>query len=301
MQNKKVSVVIPTYNRSSDVIECVRSVLKSNYLNIEVIVADNGSKDDTVGLLEKNFQSNANFKLVKCDHNLGAGGGRNLGAKHALGEYILFVDSDNVVDKAMVSKLVKFFEQEKCCMVGPLMLFKKDPKLIWLYSADINMWTSGAHYLGTGENNRGQYEDKIKVGHLPNCFMVKKSDFEKIGGFDEKYLVMYEEADLAEKLKKVTGKNIYLFTKAVTFHNAELPDKNSKDKSMGFRTDERAFLTARNRVYFMKKNASFLQFIVFLAIFNLLYLLYYEVQLLKAGYLTKARAYLKGSLFGLFY
>lgn len=291
-----VSVVIPTLNRREEAVACSRSLTESEYQNIEIIVVDNGSVDDTVSCVSE--LNDPRIKLIRSKVNLGAGGGRNRGAKAATGKYLLFVDSDNVVDSKMISQLVDFLERNSDCgMVGPLMLIKSHPDRVWTYFADIDMYSSRAFYKGYGEKNSKQYADKILTGHIPNCFMVKKTDFETIGGFDEKYLIMYEEADLAEKIKKCLKKRIYIFTKAVTYHNVEFTKTNDY---VSFRSAERAFLTARNRVYFMKRNATFLQFIIFFLIFNPLIFFYYEYHLLKKGEFTKARSYAIGLYKGFF-
>lgn len=298
-KNIKVSVITPTFNRSKNVISCINSILKSDYNNIEIVIVDNASSDDTVAKIEKNFRGKV--KLIKSNVNLGAGGGRNKGAEEAQGDYLLFVDSDNVIDKKMIRELVSFFNNhDECGMVGPLMLYKKDPHIIWLYYADINMFTSQAKYKGTDEKNIKQYNEIIEVGHLPNCFMVRKSNFKKIGGFDEKYIIMYEEADLAKKIKRILNKKIYLYSKAITFHNVELPNKRNDKVNFGFASVQKAYLTARNRVYFMKKNASLFQLFSFFVIFNPLILFYYEIKLLKNGKFKKAWAYLKGNIRGVF-
>lgn len=291
-----VSIIIPTLNRSKEIISCVDSVLMSDYKNIEIIVVDNNSEDNTVLKIKEKYRYNDRVILIESKKNLGAGGGRNKGAEEANGEYLLFVDSDNIIDKKMISYLIDFFKKNKNCgMVGPLMLIKNNSDTIWLYFADINMWTSQAKYKGTGEKNQGQYKEVEEVGHLPNCFMVRKDDFNKIGGFNEKYVVVYEEADLAEKIKNKFKKKIYLYSKAITYH-----DVNIFCDSLSFRSQSRAFLLARNRVYFIKKNSSFLQFLAFIFIFNPLIFLYYEFNLIKRGELEKAAAYFRGLISGLF-
>lgn len=297
--NKTVSIIIPTLNRAKEVVDCIDSVSKSDYPKMEIIVVDNASTDDTVVKIERKFlQGDNRIKLIKSKVNFGAGGGRNKGAEKAKGEYLLFVDSDNVIDRSMISELVKFMEShKKCGMAGPLMLFKKDPNIIWLYYADINMYTSKAEYKGTGEKNAGQYDEVIEVGHLPNCFMVRKSEFRKVDGFDERYLIMYEDADLAEKIKKKLRKKVFVYSRAVTYHDVPLPD-SSVDGKFGFKTAERAYLTARNRIFFMRKNASLLQFLSFFFIFNPLIFLYYEIKLLQSLKFKKAWAYFSGNIDG---
>jgi len=293
-----VSVIIPTRNRSNDVICCISSVLKSDYADIEVIVVDNASVDDTIVNIENKFGDKV--KLIKAEVNLGAGGGRNRGAKEAGGDYLLFIDSDNVIDNNMVGMLVSFFNKhDDCGMVGPLMLYKENPCIIWLYYANINMFTSQAIYNGTGEKDEGQYDEIIEVGHLPNCFMVRKDHFHNVGEFDEKYVIMYEEADLAERIKKNLKKKIYLYTKAKTLHNVELPEKNDETDNYLFISKYRAYLTARNRVYFMKKNVTLIKYLSFFFLFNPLIFCYYEIKLLKRGEIMKAWYYFKGTISGI--
>jgi hypothetical protein len=302
-ENKKkipmVSAIVPTMDRIKDVSDCVDSILKSSYPNFEVIIVNNASSDDTKQELDKRFGRNKKVKIINSKINLGAGGGRNRGAKSAKGEYLLFVDDDNVVDSKMIKTLSSYMTKNNDCgLVGPLMKYKKHPKKIWLYFADINMTTSRAFYKGTAEKDRGQYEEIIQVGHIPNSFMIRKKDFKQINGFDEKYIVMYEEADLAEKVKKVLGKKVIINTAAITYHNVPLPSEIDQ-RDNGFRTPRRAFLTSRNRIYFMKHNANWLNFILFLVIFNPLLFIYYESILISRSEFRKAWAYFVGVLAGI--
>jgi len=291
---KTVSVIIPTFNRCRDVVMCVESVLSSEYPDFEIIVVDNSSMDNTISVLRDKYENRIN--LISSNSNLGASGGRNLGAKYAKGDYLLFVDSDNVVDKKMIYYLVDFLERTPICgMVGPLMLVKKDPTIIWLYFANINMYTSQATYKGTGERIDKEFSEVVEVGHLPNCFMVRKDDFYLLNGFDEKYFIMYEEADLAERIKKFFKKKIFIDSKAIIYHNIPWPNGSS----MSFRSEERSYLTSRNRVYFMKKNATRIQFVVFLVIFLPLLSIYYEYHLLKLRKYKMAYSYFLGIIYGL--
>ena len=294
-----ISVIVPTMNRAWEVINCVNSILESTFDDFEIIVVDNGSSDDTVSRLNQSFGNNSKVQIIQSKTNLGAGWWRNLGAKNANWKYLLFVDSDNIIDHDMIKYLWEFFEKTADCgMVWPIMYFKDKPDMIWVYFADINMWSSQAMYKWWGEIDQWQYKEVEQTWHLPNCFMVKKDDFEKIWWFDEKYIVMFEEADLAEKLKKL-DKKIFTYTKAKTYHDVPVPNSEGIDRSF-FRDERRAFLTARNRVYFMRKNAGIKQKFVFFLIFNPLIMLYYQFQLLRKWEFGKAWNYLKWNILWFF-
>lgn len=294
--NIEVSVIIPTHNRLNDVTLCLNSVLESKNVSFEVIIVDNASSDDTYGVLSKKYSGYKNINIIYSEINMGAGGGRNLGASKAIGKNLLFIDSDNVIEQEMITKLNHLLNTGEFSMVGPLMLYLNPPNKVWTYFADINFYTSKAFYRGNKENYKKSIDTIIESGHIPNCFMVSKKDFELINGFDEYYMVMYEEADFAERLKKKSNKKIVILTTAITKHNVNYDNQNI---TLGIQSQYRAFLLARNRIYFMKKNASYYQFIIFLSIFLPLITAYYITRLSIRKEFKNALSYLNGTFTGL--
>lgn len=94
MDNKLISVVIPTYNRKEKLPECIESVLLQSYSNIEVIVVDDASTDGTEELFE--HIKDERLLYLRYETNKGACHARNYGAEHAKGEIIAFQDSDDI-------------------------------------------------------------------------------------------------------------------------------------------------------------------------------------------------------------
>lgn len=101
--NKKVSVIIPVYNTGELAVGLVNEILVGNYNNLEVIVIDDGSEDDSLDILKT-----INDKKVRVLHqnNKGASAARNYGIGKARGEYLVFVDSDDEVKKDFLKKMV---------------------------------------------------------------------------------------------------------------------------------------------------------------------------------------------------
>ena len=91
----KVSIIIPTYNESNVILNCINSLNKQSFSDFEIIVIDDGSTDDT--LVKLNSLRLGNLKVIKQTHQ-GPGAGRNQGVKHSKGEILVFVDSD--IDKS---------------------------------------------------------------------------------------------------------------------------------------------------------------------------------------------------------
>lgn len=107
----KISVIIPTYNREKHIEKSVRSVLDQTYTNIEVIVVDDHSVDQTEKVIKK--IKDERLKYIKLRKNAGACHTRNVGIEHATGSYIAFQDSDDVFKKDKLEKQLKHLKECK--------------------------------------------------------------------------------------------------------------------------------------------------------------------------------------------
>lgn len=93
-----ISIIIPVYNTSLYLTRCLNSVLNQTYKNIEIIVIDDGSTDDSLQIIKKFSKVNSNIKVIS-QKNCGQSYARNAGLELANGKYIMFVDSDDYVNK----------------------------------------------------------------------------------------------------------------------------------------------------------------------------------------------------------
>lgn len=109
---KLISVIIPCYNAHSYIIDCLNSVIYQTYKNIEIICIDDGSTDNTLNLLQKFKNEYPSILSVISTHNQGAPAARNLGLKRAVGDYIQFLDADDVIAADKFEKQIKGFNQE---------------------------------------------------------------------------------------------------------------------------------------------------------------------------------------------
>ena len=106
IQKKKISVIIPMYNSAKYIEECVQSVLNQTYKNIELIIVDDMSSDNSVEIVER-FDDDR-IKLIKLAKNVGAALVRNRGIDEATGECICFIDSDDYCIADMLDKQICF-------------------------------------------------------------------------------------------------------------------------------------------------------------------------------------------------
>lgn len=105
----KVSVIIPFYNASKHIVQCIQSIQSQTYKDFEVLFIDDCSTDNSSVLLQQTWaEQNNNIlaRFYKTDNNSGPGVARNLGLAQASGEYILFIDIDDSMDKEMLELLI---------------------------------------------------------------------------------------------------------------------------------------------------------------------------------------------------
>lgn len=104
MDKPKISIIIPTYNVEQHIEKCILSILKQTYKNIEIIVIDDCSCDQTVKKI-KAINKNNKIKIIENSKNFGAGYSRNVGINVANGEYVAFVDSDDYLEEEYIEKM----------------------------------------------------------------------------------------------------------------------------------------------------------------------------------------------------
>ena len=102
-----ISIIVPVYNVEEYLEECLESIRKQTYQDIEVILVNDGSTDGSHAICERYCQMDKRFRLIN-QKNQGQSVARNRGVKESLGEYIMFVDSDDVVSLGLLEQLMKY-------------------------------------------------------------------------------------------------------------------------------------------------------------------------------------------------
>ena len=113
---KLVTVIMPVYNTGLRLKESVNSVLQSSYRNIEFLIVDDGSEKETAELCDMLGKKDDRIKVIH-QKNGGVSAARNTGLKHAKGDYITFVDSDDFLEANMISALTDIAERENVDVV----------------------------------------------------------------------------------------------------------------------------------------------------------------------------------------
>ena len=108
----KISIIIPLYNAEKYIERCLNTLILQNDSSFEVIIVNDGSKDNGAVVVERVIKDIPNFHLIHQE-NRGEAGARNTGLRNSHGEYVTFIDDDDYVADDYISKLMSFIEQNK--------------------------------------------------------------------------------------------------------------------------------------------------------------------------------------------
>ncbi len=279
--------------------DCLASVLKMAYSNVEVILVDNGSKDGTVAAVRERFPS---VEVIASKVNLGLNGGKNLGQKQARGEYILFLDSDTLVDKNLLTELVKVAKEDSWVgLVCPKMYYHQPKDVIWYAGSFVNLWTSQTQNIGCNQIDNGQFDQVRETQFAPTAYLVTRQVFEKLGGHNENYFMTYGDTDYGFRAREAGFKVLFCPT-AKLWHRIKKEENTKTIRALGYNLPMRAYYFARNRVVFMKRHAPKLNFVIFILIFFPLFTLYITYKIVAFGGGSKfLKPHWQGSFDGLRY
>ena len=108
----EVSIIIPVYNAAANIDKCVKSILKQSYKGFELILINDGSKDNSLEIIRKYEKKYKNVRVIDKP-NEGVSKTRNLGIKEAAGKYVMFIDNDDYIDEDYVETLLNAIKREK--------------------------------------------------------------------------------------------------------------------------------------------------------------------------------------------
>ena len=238
-----ISIIVLNYNAGELLLNCINSLKKSTYQNIEILVVDNISSDDSHTKCKKQFPD---IKLIQNRKNLGYCGGNNVGIKEAKGEFIVILNPDTIVEENWLDEMFNAFNE-----FGDGLY---QPKIISLNESDIIQSTGNMiHVFGFGfARDKGKKiiekkEEIEKIGYASGtCLFTTKEVLEKVGLLDEFLFLYHDDLDFGWRAAQI-GINSYYVPKSKIFHVESYSLKWSAKKF---------YWLERNRKYCLKTHYS---------------------------------------------
>lgn len=249
-KNPLVYIIILNWNGIQETIDCLESLKKIDYVNYKIVVVDNGSIDNSVSILEKNYP---NIDLLKNEKNEGYAGGNNSGIEYVLKynpDYVLFLNNDTVVSKDFLITLVSVAQSDpNIGIVGPKIYYFNKPEIIWFTGGKIDYVNGPFIHLDMFKKDTNANSKTKEVDYINGCsLLIKSSVLKKIGGFGKKYFAYVEDIDINMHAHRL-GYTSYIVPSAKIWHKPSSSTGGEKNPSM-----LREYLKTRNLIFFMKTN-----------------------------------------------
>lgn len=218
-----VSVVVVNYNGADALPHCLEAlVADSGEASTEVLVVDNASSDGSDAIAEAAAERHESIRLLRSPTNRGYAGAVNLALADARGTYVAVLNMDVVVAAGWLDPLIAFLESTpEAGAVCPLIVLQADP-------GRINAAGQNVHVTGLGFNRLLEEPREragsaaIRVSGLHGAsFLIRRADFESIGGWDESGFLYHEDVELSWLLR-LAGKEIYCVPASRVSHDYHL-------------------------------------------------------------------------------
>ena len=247
-----VAVVILNYNGKKHLEQFLPSVMATNYLNLQIIVADNGSTDDSIEFVQRSFP---HIKILDHHLNEGFAGGYNWALKRVEADYYVLLNSDVEVTNDWITPVIELMEKDKnIAAAQPKMLSFKDPDS-FEYAGAAGGWIDKLGYpfsrgriFDICESDEGQYNQSEPIFWASGAAMfVRASVFHEMKGFDPYFFAHQEEIDLCWRMQ-LAGYTIMACPDSAVYHvgGGTLP-----------RGGRKVFLNFRNNLIMLAKNLPF--------------------------------------------
>ncbi|MBC7566130.1 MAG: glycosyltransferase family 2 protein [Pedobacter sp.] len=247
-----ISIITVNFNQPQATLDLLKSIYECYpKANLEVIVVDNGSKED---LGEEFKNTNLHVLYIRSEKNLGFAGGNNLGIKSAKGEYLFLVNNDTEFSSGLLETLTETMDANRSIGIISPQINYFDKKEIIQYAGftPMNYYTCRNECIGQFETDRGQFNNIVaETGFVHGAaMMIRRSALKAVGNMAENFFLYYEEMDWCEQIKRA-GFKIWVNTNALIYHKESM--------SVGKKSALKEFFMNRNRILFIRRNGTAMQ------------------------------------------
>lgn len=252
LNNDKISIVIPNMDHIEDLQKCINSILNSSYKNYDVIIVENNSKqDETFKYYDKIQRENDNIKVIKMNiDEFNYSKIVNYGVENSDGRYILLLNNDiEIINEDWLEQMLMYVQREDVGICGARLYFDDDS----IQHAGVTIGIRGLAGHRYREVNKKDFSKNDDISYVQDlsavtaaCFMVRKSDYKKVLGFDEKLAVAFNDVDFCLKIRK--EKKLIVYNPFVEAYHYE-----SKSRGEDTESKEKQERFAREYMIFVKR------------------------------------------------
>lgn len=245
-----VSILIPNKDQKEALEACLKSIWeKTHYRNYEIIIIENNSTTDEIFQYYKELSRDPQIRLLRWKKEFNYSAINNFGARHAKGDYLLFLNNDvTVITEGWMKEMLGVCQRPEVGAVGVKLIYPDDT--IQHAGCVVGMGGIAGHMFTDMPANRTGYLHKASIlqdmsAVTAACMMMKKSVFDKCGGFTEELAVAFNDVDLCLK----TGRIGYLVV-----YDPYVQLYHMESKSRGAEDNKEKVMRFQNEIEYMRTN-----------------------------------------------
>jgi len=213
-ENPLVSVIVLNYNAGELLLNCVESIKKSAYKNLEIIVVDNISTDKSQKICKEKYPD---IKLIQNDENFGYCEGNNIGIRKAKGDFIMILNPDTIVEPNCIRELIFAYERLGEGLYQPKILSLNEKQVLQSTGNMLHVFGFG-FAKDKGRKDEGVDEEIKKIGYASGtCLFTSRNVLDKVGLLDSFLFLYHDDLDLGWRASQI-GINSYYVPKSKIYH-----------------------------------------------------------------------------------
>lgn len=286
-----ISIITLHFNQLQATLDFLDSSALLTYPFFEILVCDMASQDGAEAFIKSGRYRNT--KYFRSNKNLGFAGGNNWGLKNAKGDFVFFVNNDTLLNENLLQTLLEpMLTNSLIAAVSPKIRFFQPPQRIqYAGFTKMNMLTGRGFSIGEGKEDRGQFNVSGSTWGVHGCaMMVRRSVIDKTGMFPERFFLYYEEWDWSARALKA-GFLLWYSSESSILHKGSL--------SLGNHSPLKNYYLTRNRILFMRRNATAGQFFIFVLFFTFVSIPKTVIQLSLLRRFRELRFFFRGTFWNL--
>ncbi|HVM96413.1 MAG TPA: glycosyltransferase family 2 protein [Candidatus Acidoferrales bacterium] len=255
-----VAVIVLNWNGTADTLECLASLSRMTYPRFELIVVDNGSRPSPRQQILAAFPT---ITFLETDENLGYAGGNNVGIRAALAaghDFVFVLNNDTIVEPDVLDRAIAVASCDASIgVLGVKIIAWDDPGRVWVAYGEVTYRQGLVRLIGYYGLDDGRFDQQRDVEWVPGTAMLmSRRALEQVGLFDEEFFAYHEDVDWCT-LARTKGFRVVYSPEPRIYHKGH---RSSGGK--GYVTP-RQYLAGRNMVLYVRKHATPLQMMKFLA------------------------------------
>jgi GT2 family glycosyltransferase len=215
------SAIVLNYKSPKDTARCVQALQAQTMADqMEILVVDNHSEDDSIGYLRSRSRNFASMRLLETGSNRGYGKGNEVAIAQALGEFLLIINPDNILEPSGLENMIRIIESDSSIgIVAPALVHPdgsiRDSHRAFPTPIDVfikrtflrRIFRKRMHRYLRSYSKKGQMQDVDWV--VGACFVIRRSFYKELGGFDPRFFLFFEDTDLCRQCWKHGKRVVY--------------------------------------------------------------------------------------------